>query len=79
MGKVLDEKYLESSASYEESEERRREWLVKFSTMKVGPPKGVRHATGQANAVEDGSTSLRRPVRMAGEEAKKRLEWYHEF
>ena len=45
--------------------------------MKVGPPKGVRHVTGQADAVEDGPTSPRRPVRMAGE-AKKRLELYHE-
>jgi len=54
VGKVPDKKDFESSASDEESEESReesreesgREWLAKFSTMKVGPPKGVRHATG---------------------------------
>jgi len=46
MGKVPDKKDTESSASDEESEESRREWLAKFSTMKVGPQKasGVRWA-----------------------------------
>jgi len=28
--------------------------------------------------MEEEPTSLWRPVRTAGEEAKKRLEWYHE-
>jgi len=50
MGKVPDKKDSESSTSDEESEESReesgREWLANFSTMKVGPPKGVRCATG---------------------------------
>jgi len=50
MGKILDKKDSESSASDEESEESReksgREWLAKFSTMKVSPPKGVRCVTG---------------------------------
>jgi len=46
MGKVPDKKDTESSASDEESEESRREWLAKFSTMKVGPPKGIRCAMG---------------------------------
>jgi len=56
MGKVLDKKDTESSASNEESEESweesGREWLAKFNTMKVGPPKGIRHVMGQADAVE---------------------------
>jgi len=46
VGKVPDEKGSESSASNEESEESGREWLAKFSTMKVGPPKGIRHTMG---------------------------------
>ena len=50
MGKVPDKKDSESSASDEESEESGeesgRERLAKFSTMKVGPPKGIRHVTG---------------------------------
>ena len=77
MGKVPDEKDLESSASDEEIEESGREWLAKFSTMKVGPPKGVGHATGQADTtrqMEEEPTSPWRPVRMVGEEAKKRSE-----
>ena len=61
MGKVPDKKDTESSASNEESEESReesgREWLAKFSTMKVGPPKGIRCAMGQADAVENEPTS----------------------
>ena len=50
MGKVPDKKDFKSSASDEEIEESGaesgREWLAKFSTMKVGPPKasGVRWA-----------------------------------
>ena len=86
MGKVLDKKDSKSSASDEESEESReesrREWLAKFSTMKGGPLKGVRCAMGQANTardMEEELTSLQRPIRMAGEEAKKRLEQYHKF
>jgi len=82
VGKVPDDKDSESSASNEESDESGRGWLAKFSTMKVGPPKGVRHVMSQADMtrrhMEKELTSLQRPVRMAGEEAKKRLEWYHE-
>jgi len=83
MGKVLDKKDTESSASDEEreesGEESGKEWLAKFSTMKVGPPKGIRRATGRADSVENEPTSPQRPVRMVGEEAKKRLELYCEF
>ena len=50
MGKVPDKKDTESSASNEESEESReesgKEWLARFSTMKVGPPKCIRCVTG---------------------------------
>src|SRR5882724_11585228 len=50
MGKVPDKKDTESSASNEEreesGEESGKEWLAKFSTMKVGPPKSISHATG---------------------------------
>jgi len=54
--------------------------MLKFSTMKVGPPKGVKPAMGQTNMVgrQPGTiekvASLRRPIRTVGVEAKKRLE-----
>jgi len=54
---VLDKKDSKSSASDEESEESReesrREWLAKFSTMKVGPPKRCQVCNGQANTARD--------------------------
>jgi len=82
VAKVPDEEDPESSASNEESDESGRGWLAKFSTMKVGPSKGTRHAMSQANVtrrpMEEEPTSLWWPVRMAGKEAKKRLEQYCE-
>jgi len=46
VAKVPDDKDPESSESDEESDESRRGWLAKFSTVKVGPPKGTRCAMG---------------------------------
>jgi len=54
--------------------------MRRFSTMKVGPPKGIKPATHRNNTGEGpkDSASPRRPVRTAGEEAKRRLEQYRE-
>jgi len=32
----------EGDSTSEESEESRKGWMLKFSTMKVGPPRGVK-------------------------------------
>jgi len=45
LAKVPDEKELEDSASDEGRNKSGRGWLAKFSTLKVGPPKGVKPAT----------------------------------
>ena len=84
MAKVLDEEEQEDSGSNERSDGNRRGWLAKFSTLKVGPPRGAKPATGQTNAgahngTKDRPISMHQPVRTAGEVAKKRLEQYHRF
>ena len=59
-----------------------RGWLAKFSTLKVGPPRGTKPSTSQTDMgahTKDKPISTRRPVRTVGEEAKKRLEQYCEF
>ena len=51
-------------------------WMRRFSTLKVGPPKGIKPATHRNNIGEGpkDSASPSRPVRTAGEEAKRWLE-----
>ena len=70
------------SGSDEGSEVSGQGWLAKFSTLKVGPPRGTKPTTSQTDAgarTENRPISNRRPVRTVGEVAKKRLERYCEF
>jgi len=46
VAKVPDNEELTGSESDEESDESRKGWLAKFSTVKVGPPKGTKHVMG---------------------------------
>jgi len=68
----------------EEDDGSREVWMRRFSTMKVGPPKGIKPAAHQNKKGEkqggtgNESASPRRPVRTVGEEAKRHLERYHE-
>ena len=65
----------ESSESEGEGEESRREWLSKFSTMKVGPLKHVKPMTElKSLGLEAKVTAHRVMSRLAGLEVKKRLE-----
>src|SRR5882724_2240175 len=84
LAKVLDEEEQEDSGNDEGRNGSRRGWLAKFSTLKVGPPRGTKPVTGRAdmgaqNGTEDKLISLHQLVRTAGEVAKKRLKWYHGF
>ena len=59
-----------------------RGWLARFSTLKVGSPRGAKPSTSRTDVgahTENEPISTRRPVRTAGEEAKRRLEQYREF
>jgi len=47
--KVPDEEEEEDSGSDERSDRSRRGLLAKFSTLKVGPPRGTKPATGQTD------------------------------
>ena len=70
------------SGSDERSDVSRRGWLARFSTLKVGPPRGAKPSTNQTDMgahTKDKPISTRRPVRTAGEEAKRRLKRYREF
>jgi len=78
-GKEVEE-VEEDSMSEEGSDGSRKVWLLKFSTMKVGTPKGVKAAADQTDAREaqsgtgDKSVTPRRPIRTVGEAAKRQLK-----
>ena len=58
----------------------RREWLKKFSTMKVRPPKHIKPMAELGHAsLGEKLTSHRMTSRLAGLAAKKRLHRLHEF
>ena len=61
-------KLRESSESDEEGNESGREWLMKFSTMKVGPPKHVKPETETKCLLSSGArmTACRMVSRPAG-------------
>ena len=70
------------SGSDERSDMSGRGWLAKFSTLKVGHPRVAKPSTSRTDSgahTENKPISTHRPVRTAGEEAKKRLEQYREF
>jgi len=76
LAKVLDEEEQEDSGSNERSDRSGRGWLAKFSTLKVGPPRGVKPVTGRMdvgaqNGTNDRPISTHWPVRPAGEVAQK--------
>ena len=82
--KMPDEEEQQDSGRNEGSNRSGRGWLAKFSTLKVGPPRGAKPVTGQAdgeapNGTEDRLISLHWLARTAGEVAKKRLKQYCEF
>ena len=45
LAKVVDDEEQGDSGSNEGSEVSRRGWLAKFSTLKVGPPRGAKPTT----------------------------------
>ena len=70
----------ESSKSEGESNTSGRKWLKKFSTMKVEPPKHIKPAAKLRHASSGAKlTSHRTTSRVAGLEAKKKLNRLHEF
>jgi len=70
----------ESSESDEEGNEGRWEWLTRFSTMKVGPPKNTKPITKTKHlALAVRVTTHRMMSRLAGLRGKKRLERLCEF
>jgi len=82
--KVLEKKGAkkprDSSESEEERNASRKEWLRNFSTMKVGPPRHVKHAAEPRQASLGAKvTSCRMTSRPAGLEAKRRLHKLPEF
>jgi len=82
LAKVLDDTEQGDSGSNEGSEMSRGGWLAKFSTLKVGPPRGVKPSTSRTDTgacTQNRLISKHQPVRTAGEVAKKRLERYCEF
>ena len=84
MAKVLDEEEQGDSGSNERSDGSGRGWLDKFSTLKVGPPRGAKSVTGRTevgahNGTKDRLISMCWLVRTVGEVAKKRLKQYHMF
>ena len=82
MAKVPDDEEQGDSGSDEGSEMSGKGWLAKFSTLKVGPPRGAKPMTSQTDVgacTENRPISKRRPVRTVGEVAKKRLERYREL
>jgi len=82
LAKVPDDKEQGDSGSDEGSEMSRGEWLAKFSTRKVGPPRGMKPSTSRTNTgahTQNRLISKRQLVRTAGEVAKKRLKRYGEF
>jgi len=46
LAKVPDEEEQEDRGSDERNDGSGRGWLAKFSTLKVGPPRGMKPATG---------------------------------
>ena len=75
----------ESSESDEESDVSGKDWLARFSTMKVGPPRHIKATKGATNATAtptDTRTKLtgqRATVRAAGMAAKNRIDKLGEF
>src|SRR5882724_2667253 len=73
----------ESGTDDRESAGSGRKWMKTFIEMKVGPPKGVKTAMGQAYPGAAGmiekTASPKRPIRTVGVEVKKRLEQYCEL
>ena len=64
----------ESSKSEEESNVSRKEWMRNFSTMKVGPPRYIKHVVELRQASLGAKvTGHRMTSRPAGLEAKRRL------
>jgi len=77
--KEKDAKEPEESGTYDgESVGNGRQWMKKFSRMKVGPPKGVKTVMGSTNpgrretGMIEKATSLRRLSRTVGVEVKKK-------
>jgi len=70
----------ERSESEEESNTSGREWLKKFSTMKVGPPWHLKPvAELRCSSLGAKLTSHRTTSRLAGLEAQKWLNRHREF
>ena len=70
----------ESSESEGEGEESGREWLSKFSTLKVPPlPMHIKPAMGPKNLISEvRANTCRVTSRLVGLEAKRRLKRLHE-
>jgi len=69
-----------SNESDEEGDENGREWLMKFRTMKVGPPKHIKPATElKLLGLGVRVTSCGMMSRLEGQEVKKRLKKLHEY
>jgi len=75
----------EKDANDEGSDGSGKQWMLKFSTMKVGPPKAAKPARDSTDMGErhlrtvGKVASPRRQIRTAGVEAKQRLERYCEW
>ena len=70
----------DSSETEEESNASGKEWMRNFSTMKVSPPRHVKHAAEPRQASLGAKlTSHRTASRLAGLEAKRWLHKFHEF
>ena len=73
-------KMRESSESEGEGDESGREWLTKFSTMKVGPQKHIKPVTEpKCLCLGARVTAHRVTSRPVGLEVKKRLKKLHEY
>ena len=67
-------KLRDSSESMDESNAHGKEWLRNFSTMKVSPPRHVKHVAKLRRASPGAKVTGRRMTsRSAGLEAKRRL------
>ena len=70
----------ESGMDDRESFRSRRQWMKKFSKVKVGPPKGAKTVmdqadpSGRAASMIEKMDSPKRLIRTAEVEVKKRLE-----
>ena len=77
MEKKGAKKLRDSSKSKEESNASGNEWLRNFSTMKVGPPRHIKHVAKLRQSSPGAKmTSCRTTSRPAGLEAKR---WLHKL